>query len=426
MDKAPDEVRAALARLARAPSFVADLDDVRGRARRRSVRRRLGGLGVGVAAALVAIASMALLYGESRTSPVHPPTTHTPSAPSIVVPPLGTRIPEGAILLHGNGAEILRSSDRTSTELGIDLIPFDLSPDGATAIGTDGRDLVSADITTGRRGVLVRPPLAWEVHAALFSPDGTSVAYLIGSSHPDRETVCAMTLGADPVRRCFPQAGQVYTLDWSPFGDELLVAGPTPVRLIDVGTGEVTDVVPRPAHSAIARVVAAAGYGQMNQLLDPIWSADDRYIAAMADLQGSRYAYVPVVFTPRGTFVALGRPSVDFPGPGLAWSPQGHLLMYAQALSIARTDRVFLLDPATGQEQVLVRPGTTEGRKINSFAWSPSGRWVAVGLDPIISSAGVQQSDPIVEILATASPAAPAQRFDAFDSGAPTVVVWGH
>jgi hypothetical protein len=47
-----------------------------------------------------------------------------------------------------------------------------------------------------------------------------------------------------------------------------------------------------------------------------------------------------------------------------------------------------------------------------------------VGFDPIVSKAGIQQSDGMVAILSSWSPERGANRFDVFYSAAPTVAAW--
>ncbi len=140
-------------------------------------------------------------------------------------------------------------------------------------------------------------------------------------------------------------------------------------------------------------------FGRANQLVDPIFSSDGKYLAAIANLQGSAFAYVPVVFRPTGEFVALGHPSRDFPEPGIAWSPANDQLMYGQAASIARTARLFLLDMNSGDDRLALGPDATGRRGISSFAWSPSGQWVAAGLIPNITPSGSQEGDGAVRIF---------------------------
>ena len=95
----------------------------------------------------------------------------------------------------------------------------------------------------------------------------------------------------------------------------------------------------------------------------------------LANFRDSRFAYVPVVFTPEGSFVALGRPSGGFSEP-LAWSPVTDLLAYTQGEG---PHEAYLLDAATGKERVLIRGDAAEPLVITGMVWAPSGRWLALG-----------------------------------------------
>jgi hypothetical protein len=83
------------------------------------------------------------------------------------------------------------------------------------------------------------------------------------------------------------------------------------------------------------------------------------------------------VFDLEGNFVAMGRPSREAPTES-AWSPIDDVLAYTRGDPPYQIDEVYLLDPETGDDRrLLLTPGLTVAR---SLAWSPSGRWLAVGL----------------------------------------------
>src|SRR5206468_13066887 len=112
---------------------------------------------------------------------------------------------------------------------------------------------------------------------------------------------------------------------------DLVVQGPPtePLHTVDVTDGRVSTLDDQEGDSPIARAIAERGWGEAFQLVDPIWSPSGRYLAALANLEGSDLSYVPVVFSPAGQAVAFGQPSSEFPEP-LAWSPTQDVLVYTQ------------------------------------------------------------------------------------------------
>lgn len=264
--------------------------------------------------------------------------------------------------------------------------PLDLSPDGSTVLGLTGGqdtlgDLIAVDLLTGEGRVLVRPAEDDVLGAfAQWSPDGSMVAYSVGAGDPaDRSTVCVLVL-ASGEPSCFPEVERVYTFDWAPSGGRLVVAGPPvqPVRILDVATGEVTEVVPQEGDTVINDAIRAAGMGTSFQLVGPTWSPSGAYLAALANLKDSEFSYVPVVFTPDGQFVAFGRASGEYPEP-FEWSPVADVLAYTRGEAPYRITEAYLLDPASGEERALVSgQGTERYFVLNDMAWAPSGRWLAI------------------------------------------------
>lgn len=85
---------------------------------------------------------------------------------------------------------------------------------------------------------------------------------------------------------------------------------------------------------------------------------------------------MPVVFTPRGDFVAVGRPSGEFPEP-FAWSPIEDVLAYTRGEAPYRITEAYVLDPATGEDRALVADMGPEPFVLTTLAWSPGGDAVA-------------------------------------------------
>jgi len=296
-------------------------------------------------------------------------------------------IPEGTLLVNTNaGAEVLQvGSARSGSVPGV-RFPLDLSPDGSTVLGLTGGqdmlgDLIAVDLLTGEGRVLVRPAGDDVLGAfAQWSPDGSMVAYSVGAGDPaDRSTVCVLVL-ASGEPSCFPGVERVYTFDWAPSGGRLVVAGPPvqPVRILDVETGGVTDVVPQEGDTVINNAIREAGMGTSFQLVGPTWSPSGTYLAALANLEDSKFSYVPVVFTPDGRFVAFGRASGEYPEP-FEWSPVADVIAYTRGEAPYRITEAYLLDPASGEERALVSGHDTDRSFVlNDMAWAPSGRWLAI------------------------------------------------
>jgi len=295
-------------------------------------------------------------------------------------------VPEGTFLFRTDaGAEILTAGSELSVLVPGIRTPLDLSPDGAMVLGSNGspgspaNELVSVDARTGEKRVLVRSDGEDVLGVfARWSPDGSMVAYVVGAQDPaERSTLCVVEI-AEPDPRCFPHMGRVYTFNWARDGARLVVAGPPeqPVRILEVTSGEVSDLVPQEGDTPINDAIRDAGLGTSFQLVGPTWSPSGTYLAALANLRDSDFAYVPVVFTPDGRFVAFGRASGDYPEP-FEWSPAADVLAYTHGEAAYRITEAYLLDATTGDDRTLVADNGADPFVLTHLAWSPSGCWLA-------------------------------------------------
>ena len=289
-------------------------------------------------------------------------------------------IPEGGLLIQtASGAEIVRAGDVVSRSVpGVDF-PLDLSPDGSTVVGSSGAGLVAVDVDSGEIRLLVSVVAGSVFASARWSPNGSMVAYTDSPIDPAGEaTICVVTL-ASLTQTCFPELAPVYAFDWAPDGERLVVAGPPsePLTIVNVSTGATLDVTPQEGDTAINDAIREAGWGTSFQLVSPAWSPSGTYLAALANLQDSEFAYVPVVFTPEGRFVAFGRPSGEYPEP-MDWSPTRDVLAYTRGEAPYRITEAYFLDPATDEEDVLVPGEGSDPFVLLDMVWSPSGRWLAI------------------------------------------------
>ncbi len=315
-----DRVRRELERLEPSPG---GLERTLRRVRRRQRSRRLGAATLGLVLSASLAVGLWTVFRPGRVPGPHPASS-TEFAAGMITLPDSSFLPEGALLLQaGSGPELIRHGETQSESLGSDLIPLDLSSDGSKALAEARDSLLSLNLKTGERSVLVRAPRG-DVFgpSAQWSHDGAMVAFSVGASDPAaKSTICVPALSSRATR-CFPAAGHVYSFDWSPDGSELVVAGPPaePLHLVDVATGRISTLVAQEGSTPINRAIAERRWGEGFQLVGPIWSPSGQYLAALANLRGSDLAYVPVIFTPAGQPVAFGRPSGEFPEP-LGWSP---------------------------------------------------------------------------------------------------------
>jgi WD40 repeat protein len=192
---------------------------------------------------------------------------------------------------------------------------------------------------------------------------------------------CVVELGSESL--CYPSLDSTYTVDWSPDGTSLLAAGPgsEPVWVLET-SGEARVLLPPDGSEEIRSALQEAGHGEPIQFVGPSYSSSGRHVAALANMRGGDAAYVMIVVDGDGDLVAMGHPSREFPGfDGFAWSPARDVLAYALGEPPYAITDLRLLDPATGDDRLLLSTGQGEEAPIISgVAWSPSGRWLAVAV----------------------------------------------
>jgi Tol biopolymer transport system component len=316
------------------------------------------------------------------------PLVATAPAPSPMVPDGsistdGSALPEGKMLVQvDDQVEILEEGAETSTLVGRDLFALDLSPDGSRVLVSTPWDsvgpetaLVSVDLSTGERMTIAEPE-GWSLPAR-WSPDGSMVAYRLG----EQITLCIRELVIDELR-CLPEIGAVYEFDWSPDSRRLVLDQPPPgsLTVLDVET-EQTSVVASWDDPEVLDAVGAAGLGEpvAIQFQGPLWSPSGRYLAALAMVrtQQGHSGNVVLVFDLSGDAIARGVPFGEF-SEARGWSPAADVFAYASGEPPYRIVDARLLDAGSREDRLLI---SADGdRTIQSLAWSPSGRWIAVVL----------------------------------------------
>jgi Tol biopolymer transport system component len=312
------------------------------------------------------------------------PTPSPSTVPDGSISAEGRALPEGRLLVQVDGrrVEALDEGAERSTLVGRDLVALDLSPDGSRLLVSTPWDSVgpesaldSLDLTTGERTTIAQFD-GWSLPAR-WSPDGSMVAYRIG----EQNTLCIRDL-ATIETRCLPELGRVYEFDWSPDSSRLILdpGPPDPLTILDVATYQTT-VVARWDDRAVVDAVADAGLGQpvAIQFEGPRWSPSGKYIAALAMVRTERgySGNVVLAFDLNGAVVARGVPFGEY-SDARGWSPAADAFAYANGEPPYRIVDARVLDAETHEDRSLI---SADGdRTIQSLAWSPSGRWVAVVL----------------------------------------------
>jgi dipeptidyl aminopeptidase/acylaminoacyl peptidase len=311
-----------------------------------------------------------------------------------VAPSSEGAVPEGRLGVQVNsGIEVLGHGESRSVSPGGErIIAYDLAPDGSKILAasyvtepthyTREDQLLTIDTFSGERTVLVRAIPTEDLGPAMWSPDGSEVAYRLSTlsvdpatehpGEPTAQTICVVdvvTLGS----RCSPDLGTVDGFSWSPDGQRLVVdgvGGDLPLRILDLSTGQVSDF----ASPHDPELVEALGGQPPDSFVFAEWSPSGRYVATLAHLRAE------AIFDADGRFVMLGHETTEF-SEVIAWSPTRDLLAYAIGRPPYAITDVYVLDPTTGEDRMLFSTGSGEHAPIVfDLAWSPSGRWLAVAI----------------------------------------------
>ncbi|MBA3552549.1 MAG: hypothetical protein H0W27_06735 [Actinobacteria bacterium] len=304
-------------------------------------------------------------------------------------------VPEGSLLMASPGCRSRLVSKEGEQDLGY-TYAHEVSPDGSLILAARGRiprgchrdlELLVLNPSTGRTTSIARAGPNEILNDAAWSPDGSQVAYLVsthrgdplepGNGQPLSTRACVVELGTR-VSRCFPKV-HAYFFDWAPDGATLVVDTAEDIRLIDIANGDLSLLVPPDGGKSGGPALAKAGLGRPGQFTLTKWSSSGRYLATLVFLDGGTESafVVPMVFTSTGDFVALGQPSTEF-AEWFEWSPVEDVLAYTQGRAPYLITDVYLLDPRTGAESLLVSSDGRDYPTIRGLEWSPSGRWLAL------------------------------------------------
>ncbi len=303
-----------------------------------------------------------------------------------------SRLPEGRLVVQLNaGIKILGPGDTRSVSGGGERIfAFSVSPDGSEIVAasyvtesthyTREDQLLTIDTRSGERSVLVRASSTEDLGPAVWSPDGSAVAYRVSTlaidpalEHPGEPTAQQICIVAVATRepRCSPDLGTVDGFSWSPDGQRLVVDGvgaALPLRVLDLNTGQLSNF----ASPTDPNLVSALGGQRPDSFVFAQWSSGGDYVATQAHLHAA------VIFGSDGRFVTRGHETTEF-SEVITWSPTEERLAYAVGRPPYAITDVYVLDPSTGEDRMIFSTGEGESAPIVSdIAWSPSGRWLAI------------------------------------------------
>lgn len=387
--------------------FRPDPEDLRRRLKRRAVRQRLiaGGLGLALGAAgiLVAVVSIGPADRASPTGPRFLRET-TPPPGSVDTQPM-----DDQLLVGQSSAVIVTPEGERESSVASEVSPHALSPGGGTVLATRGRheptgvfrelEVLLVDVRSGRVSVVAEAGAKETFYGPFeWSSNGTRLGYVRAlwtldpaKQHPGEPvslSPCSLEVATN-LERCLPPVELESTMDFSPDGTRVLIAGgyDEPIRASSFETRATIEVVPANGGPGVSEAVRQAGLGSGSiQFADPTWSESERFVAVLASAEGAA-GYVPLIFEGR-RLVAAGQPNPDY--LDLAWSPTADVLAYSMGrIGVPQQGDpphgVRLLEPATGEDMPVLTtsdipnvPGQT-GPFVIDLVWSPSGQWIAAG-----------------------------------------------
>jgi WD40 repeat protein len=180
-----------------------------------------------------------------------------------------------------------------------------------------------------------------------------------------------------------PDLGRVYTFDWAPDSQRLVLGlpPPEPLTVLDVVSGQVTSLVPSNDEQVLS-ALEQVGFGRATrvQFESPKWSSSGRYIATLAmvfETVGGREGNLVLVFDTDGNLVARGKPMGEY-SDARSWAPTTDVFAYGWGGAPYDIVEARVLDPATGEDQAIFSTEDVARGTVRDLAWSPGGRWVVI------------------------------------------------
>jgi hypothetical protein len=293
--------------------------------------------------------------------------------------PYGDSRPQGLGIVRGLESGDLKRHEMRDPELGWFGWPRWIGSGRVAASwkGPPFRPPLLLALESGGLRALKPAPLPRQEPFGEWSPNGRLIATepveLVDCPEGTITGLCWRSSGAVYVARADGtgrrRAGSGHLGGWTPDGRLLVTDDRGEEYLVlDPEAGTTAPVIDR---GAVARLAGKrrAGLGR------PIWSADGRYVAALAGIAWGRRSNAVgafVVASADGTPIRLV--SSPYIISTLAWSPTGHRLAYTTS-GFPDPHELFVLDEPGGKPHRLF---ATADRHVDWVTWSPEGGYLLV------------------------------------------------
>jgi Tol biopolymer transport system component len=190
-------------------------------------------------------------------------------------------------------------------------------------------------------------------HSAVWSPNGTRIAYVHGYSN-DQQIWIMNADGSDP-RQVTERSGLNISPSWSPDGAKIAFVSwegsNSDIYVINVDGSDVSRLTVDPAHED-----------------QPAWSPDGERIAFTSEGAGDPGIYS---ITPDGSDATELLHDPDPANLGMAWSPDGTQMAVVSIRGPDNDRNVYVLDLATGELTSIGEPGAYFGASWQPLASEP-------------------------------------------------------
>ena len=284
--------------------------------------------------------------------------------------------PDGKSVAYGSGTIINmriyvrpvaggRSVQLTDDTSGVQAHPR-WSPDGTRILFLAGGGVFSAPAAGGPARPELPPGRSTPIISAAYSPDGKTIAYVIGDS--------LFLRGEDGTSRPLRRIVEASVCTWSPDG-ALIACGSGNVQALTVG-GAFGNISPSRivvCRVSDSRLVSVSDSLTLNE--GPVWSPDGRWLYFISNRYGPRDIYAQRLSgagEPRGDPVRL---TTGLGAHTISLSQDGRRLAYASLVTESNIWSLALTGPfpVSGSAAVKVTKGT---QSTESVSISGDGKWL--------------------------------------------------
>ena len=281
--------------------------------------------------------------------------------------PDGTRIAFLRKLDNGYGVYVVPATGGSEKLITTSSGAFDWSPDGASLMIADRRQLVLLNLSTGERKPVVQSVPTFDAdRAPRFSPDGKMLAFIRQKSGSKTPTICVAPIAGGDVKEVMSDLRGFSGLDWTNDGKELVYS-----------FGD------RTGQPSMFRIPVNGGTPEpvMNNGYNPSIARQARRMAFEEDFHNSNIYRLPLRYN--GDLPAAAAPratkliSSTLLNDSAQYSPDGTHIVFVSNRS---GDPEIWLADAEGRHAVQLthfgRSGTGSPR------WSPDSKWIVFDSRP--------------------------------------------